>query len=214
MVDMMPREPYSMEFKCIAPRQLAAGGDDLFLNVFGNDKIYTSATPAKNEILSTGQIDSMTIPEGWVKRDSANLKTNSGLVEYHPAGDNDVRLNSYYRGNRISDDGAKAFKDCLDSAVHAIIRGSKELNSLAEVINDNTGNFNVSTAFTEVLNGKKVLVVEGSHKDAEHTTSRTVYVDSDGTGSAVQEIAYIATGSLYKAHAAAAEKAFKSITWK
>ncbi len=214
MVNMMPRETHSLEFKSIAQKQLAVAGDDLFLNVFGNDKMISSATPAKNEYMTTGQVDSMTIPEGWVKRDSVNLKANSGLVEYHPAGDNDVRLNSYYRGYRISAEGANVFKECLASAAHAISKGSNELNSLAEVINDKTGNFNVSSASTEVLNGKKVLVVEGSYKDAEHTTSRTVYVDSDGTGSAVQEISYIATGSLYKAHAGAADKAFKSIIWK
>jgi microcompartment protein CcmK/EutM len=156
----------------------------------------------------------MNVPEGWVKRDGVKLKANAGLVEYHPAGDNDVRLNSYFRGNRISDDGAKAFTDCLNGAVHAIAKGSEELKSLSEVIDDKSGNFNISSAFTEVLNGKKVLVVEGAYKDAEHTTSRSVYVDSDGTGSVVQEISYTAPGSIYKTHLPAAEKALKSIKWK
>lgn len=212
----MLRDAYNAEFPKVAQNKFEKYGDDLFLNVFAGDKMVVDATPTKkeNEVMSTGQVGAMKLPDGWVKRDSVNLKANAGLVEYHPAGDNDVKLNSYYRGNRISEDGAKAFKDCLSSAAHAITKGSEELKSLAEVIGDSTGNFNISKASTEVLNGKKVLVVEGSHKDAEHTTSQTVYVDSDGTGSAIQEISYTAPGALFKAHLGAAEQAIKSIIWK
>ncbi len=59
-----------------------------------------------------------------------------------------------------------------------------------------------------------VLLVEGSYKDKDHTGSKTIYVDSDGTGSALQEISYSAPGKDYAAHASEAEKALKSISWK
>lgn len=214
MVNMMATEVCNADFNRSTETQLAAGADSLFAKVFGSDKTASSATATKSETISSGQINSMSVPEGWLKRGPVNLRAGEGLAEFHAPSDSDVRLNSYYRGNRISNDGASAFKKCLDSVAHAITKGSDEMKSLSEVLDGKSRYFNISSAFTEELNGKKVLVVEGSHKDAEHTTSRTVYVDSDGTGSAVQEITYSAPGATFKAHLPEAEKAMKSIKWK
>jgi len=166
------------------------------------------------ETMSIGQVHSMSIPEDWVKRGGLDSKAMSGLSEYHPAGHHDVKLNSFYRGMRIGADAAQAFKECLEQAPHLIEKGSEELHGLTEILGEKARNFNIGKAFTEVLNGKKVLVVEGSYKDAEHTTSQTRYIDSDGTGSAVQELSYTAPGALFKAYKAAAEGAIKSIIWK
>lgn len=213
MVDIMHNGVNRMEFVRMAQNKADAGSDDLFSNVFGKDRMANFARAA-TESMSAGQIESMNIPDTWVKREPVNLKSGAGLVEYHPGDNNDVRLNSFYRGNRIGDDAAKAFKHCLNETPHHIAKGSEELKSLTEVLGDKANNFNIAKAFTDVLNGKKVLVVEGEYKNAEHTTSKTVYVDSDGTGSAVQELSYSAPGALYKAHLTEAEKSMKSIIWK
>lgn len=214
MFDMMPRELYNADFNRSAETQLSSGANSLFAKIFDFEKTAGSVTPVKNETLSSGQIDSMNVPVNWLERPPVRLQSGAGLIEYHAPNDSDVRLNSYYRGNRISDEGAKAFKKCLADPTHEIAKGSEELASLAEVLDGKTRNFNVSKAFTDELNGKKVLIVEGSYKDAEHTTSRTVFIDSDGSGSAIQELAYSAPGASYNAHLPEAEKSIKSIKWK
>lgn len=214
MVDLMPSESGKIEFVRVSQSKYDSSADNLFEKTFFNDKMASSTQAIMSESMSTGQINSMDVPTDWVKRDGVHLRAGAGLDEYHPAGNNDVRLNSFYRGQRISFDAAKAFKDCLSNAPHQIAKGSDELTSLSEVLNDRSRNFNVTQVYTEILNGKKVLIVEGAYKDAEHTTSKTIYVDSDGTGSAIQEISYTAPGALYKAHLPAAENALKSITWK
>ncbi len=217
MVNMMPSEVCKVDVSGISQAKVDWSPDSLFTRVY-SDNTARSATnnapESQSNYISTGQIELMKVPTDWVKRDNVNLKANDGLVEYHPADNHDVRLNSSFRGNRISEDAAKAFTNCLKAVEHSIAKGSEELKSLAEVIDDKSRNFNISKAFTEDLNGKRVLVVEGAYKDTEHTTTQTRYVDSDGTGSAVQEISYTAPGALFNAHLPAAEKAIKSILWK
>ena len=154
----------------------------------------------------------MTVPHGWVARKDVHLPAGAGLTEFHAPGNDNIRLNSYYRGSRVNPAAAAAFKDCLAKPPHQL--QSKELTDLAEVLGDKSSDFDIFFARTADLNGKRVLSVEGSYKDKDHTGSKTIYVDSDGSGSAVQEISYSATGKDYPSHLSEAEKAFKSIIWK
>jgi hypothetical protein len=85
---------------------------------------------------------------------------------------------------------------------------------LVKVVRDKSHDFEVRSEKTEDLNGKRILSVEGEYKDSGHTGSQTLYVDSDGTGSAVQEISYTASGQDYKLNMNKAQQAFKSIIWK
>ena len=187
--------------------KLTPENDALFNRVFSN----TPDVSRQQAIISTGQVESMNVPSGWVKRASVKLPAGAGLVEYNPVGHPDIRLNSFYRGHRISDDGAKAFKDCLNEPPHLL--KPNELQGLAEAMRDKAYDFK-GTAKTEDLNGKRVLVVEGRYNDEKKTNSQTIFVDADGTGSAVQEISFTACDKDYTANLMKAEKAFKSIIWK
>jgi hypothetical protein len=177
------------------------------------NKIFIDSAPKRSHspTISTGQIEAMSVPDGWVKRADVRLAAGAGLVEYHPPGHNDIRLNSFYRGSRISAEAAQAFNQCLAKPPHDLKQD--ELQTLSQVLRDKSYDFNGS-AKTEDLNGKRVLVVEGRYTDKEHTASQTIYVDSDGTGSAVQEISYTACAQDYQANLNKAQKAFNSIIWK
>ena len=163
-------------------------------------------------LISTGQIAAMSVPNGWVAREAVTLPAGAGLIEYHPVGHDDIRLNSFYRGRRISAEAAQAFKDCLAQSPHAL--QSAELKALSEVLRDKSYDFEIIFARTEDLNGRRVLSVEGTYKDPARTKSRTIYVDSDHTGSAVQEISYTANSKDYQGHLTEAETALKSIIWR
>ena len=163
-------------------------------------------------VIFTGQIEAISVPNGWVARKAVSLPTGVGLIEYHPVGHNDIRLNSYYRGMRIGAEAALAFKDSLAQPPHAL--KSAELKALSMVLRDKSYDFEIIFARTEDLNGRRVLSVEGTYKDPAHTRSRTIYVDSDHTGSVVQEISYTASSKDYQNHLTEAETALKSIIWR
>jgi hypothetical protein len=204
----IPEQPkYEQPIVMIAQTKLDPSAESLFNRTFASP-----AKPEGNPVISTGQIQAMTVPDGWVKRDAVNLPSGGGLVEYHPPGHDDIRLNSYYRGSRVGQEAAQAFKDCLAKPPHQL--QSKELKDLAQVLGDKSYDFDIFFAKTADLNGKRVLSVEGRYKDKDHTSSQTIYVDSDGTGSAVQEISYTASGKDYQDHLSEAQKALKSIIWK
>jgi hypothetical protein len=191
----------------VAQNKLDPGADALFHKTF----MQGGAKSSHNPIITTGQIEALAVPDGWIKRKGVRLPAGAGLVEYHPPGHDDIRLNSFYRGSRISDDAARAFKECLAKPPHDVT--PDELQTLSQVLRDKSYDFKGS-ARTEDLNGKRVLIVQGHYTDKEHTGSQTIYVDSDGTGSAVQEISYTASGQDYQMSLDKAQKAFKSIIWK
>jgi hypothetical protein len=164
------------------------------------------------DVISTGQIQALPVPKGWEQRPEVKLPAGAGLTEYHAPGHDNIRLNSFYRGARVSEDAAKAFKACLAKAPHQL--QDNEIKSLTEVLRDKAQDFDISAAATKDLNGKRVLGVEGSYRDAAHTTSQTLYVDADGSGSVVQEVSYTASGKDYPAHMNEAVKALQGIVWK
>jgi len=191
----------------VAQNKLSPEAEALFKKVFGDP-----GEPKGKAVISTGQIAGMSVPNGWVAREAVTLPAGAGLIEYHPVGHDDIRLNSYYRGRRISAEAAQAFKDCLAQPPHAL--QSAELKALSEVLRDKSYDFDIIFAKTEDLDGRRVLSVEGTYKDPAHTRSRTIYVDSDHTGSAVQEISYTANSKDYQGHLTEAETALKSIIWR
>jgi len=179
-------------------------------NIFSDIFRMARPVPGKEEI-STGQIHSMVMPAGWEKRSDVRLPAGAGLVEFHPHGQDDVRLNAFYRGRRVGIEAANAFKECLAKPPHQL--QDQELKVLAVVLRDKGSDFDIFSARTIDLNGKRVLSVEGCFKDQEKTGEKTLYVDSDGTGSAIQEISYCAHGKDYQRYLGEAEKAFRSIIW-
>ena len=124
----------------------------------------------------------MAVPQGWERRADARLPAGAGLVEFHPHGQDSVRLNSFYRGRRIDSESARAFQETLAKPPHQL--RAEEIGALRNVLRDKASDFNIFFARTVDLNGKRVLAVEGCFKDKEHTSARTIYVDSDGSGSA------------------------------
>jgi hypothetical protein len=189
------------------PLVLDAAAEALFSKIFGG-----ANTTAQKPEIATGQIRSMSVPDGWTARAQAKLPCGAGLTEFHAPGHEDIRLNSFYRGFRISATAGDAFKNVLTMPPHQL--KSQELGSLTEVLRDKARDFDIFFARTSNLNGKRILSVEGCYKDQAHTGSKTIYVDTDGSGTAVQEISYTAGGKDYQAHLTEAEKAFRSIIWQ
>ncbi len=207
MTDFSQQQPIDQPPYVMAQKQLDSATDSLFNRIFRNNQTLTD-----QQQISTGQIQAMAVPAGWERRADSQLPAGAGLTEFHAPGQDNVRLNSFYRGSRVGAEAARAFHECLAKPPHQL--HANEIKALSQVLGDKDDGFDIFFARTVDLNGKRVLSVEGSFKDKDHTSEKTIYVDTDGTGSAVQEISYAACGKDYQRYLGEAEKAFRSIVWK
>ncbi|HEY9868983.1 MAG TPA: hypothetical protein V6D08_07440 [Candidatus Obscuribacterales bacterium] len=189
--------------------------DKLVEELFPMDLVSgRSAGKIPGSLQDHGQIQRMSIPAGWQEGPSSiNGAGTSHFREFHPREDPQVKLCFYYRGLRTSREAAKNFRDVLDKPPHVL--SSAELASLKETLRDrgNPRDFKVLTAQTEDINGKRVLVVEGTYTGIQQD-ARAILVDSDGTGSAVQEIYFQAPKGDYLRYLKTAKDSMKSIRWK
>jgi hypothetical protein len=179
-----------------------------FTKFFGPEALEMAPTGPS---MSVGQVRFMALPEKWERRMPGPMPAAAGLVEYHPPGMEYVRLNSFYRGKRISPPAGKYFHDILQAVPHALT--SEEGQNLQEVFDDKRSeDFDVISARTAEWNGRKVLILKGKYK-AEPVLGQTIYVDSDGTGTSVQELSFTAPEKLYDQFLPDADRSLKSIRW-
>ncbi len=196
-----------------APKAEAVSSEKLMNDVM-NALMMNATKEAGNEINNLGQIDKMEMPGGWQAGPDYNSAQHAATYqEYHPNGAPDCQIGFYYRGKRTSDFGGKNFHELLDKAPHEL--SPEELRSVKETLRDKAdpNDFTLSSARTEDLNGKRVLIVEGRY-NAIQQDSKHIFVDSDGSGTAVQELFFQAPKEKFPQYKKAADEAIKSIRWK
>src|ERR1700733_11103789 len=124
------------------------------------------AEKAHMDIVNHGQIERLTLPDGWsedlsVKR--AKIGSRSSR-QFHPKETSEARLHLFYRGFPISASEGKCFASVLSSSPHTLL--SSEIKALAAVLGQraNSASFMILSLRTEDLNGRRVLVLEGRYK--------------------------------------------------
>jgi hypothetical protein len=164
------------------------------------------------EAKDIGQVADMKLPPGFVSG-KENAGPNAFFKEFHSGSDPDVKVYFEYRGHRMSPDGSTKFHDILAQPAHNLAQ--KELDQLSEVLQTKAqaSDFQISTAKTQDINGKRVLLVEGDFLKYG-LRARTLYVDSDGTGSAVQEVTFQAPTDRFNKNTVKGTQSLNSITWK
>jgi hypothetical protein len=173
-----------------------------------------ATNPPQDRVTDLGQISRMEMPSGWqAGPDYNNRQHGATYREFHPAGDPGCQLGFYYRGHRTSAMAGEKFHDVLQKPSHIV--GEAELASLKEIVRDkaNPKDFELKSAHTEDINGKRVLILEGRYtgnqQDAKH-----IFIDSDGTGTAVQEVFFQAPKDKYQRYAKVADDAMHTARWK
>ena len=166
------------------------------------------------EVKDLGQVEKMTMPSGWeAGPDYSKRQHAASYQEFHPPGQPECQLGFYYRGRRTSETAGELFKDVLAKPAHEL--SGAEYASLQEVVRDKAKaeDFTVKTAHTEEINGKKVLVVEGRY-NGNQNDAKHMFIDSDGTGTAVQEVFFQASKEKFAKYGNAADQAMRSVVWK
>ena len=160
-----------------------------------------------------GAVEQMNLPAGWTQgEEKTGIAGQGSSKQFLAPGSKDVEITAFDRGRRYSSNAA-AFQDILGKAPHVL--SPKELESISTIL----GNYSDSRAFkmsackTEDLNGKRVVVIEGTWNAVGHE-SYSVLANPDGKGETVQEIYFKAPAGEYKSHLNSAMQAIKSIRWK
>jgi hypothetical protein len=164
--------------------------------------------------LSIGQVKQLTIPAGWVEGPQKKSSGGSGhFREFHPPDSPEVKLCFYYRGRRLSVRDGAAFNAVLAAQPHVL--SSDEAKSIARVLRDRSSaeDFQRRILKTEILNGRSLLVIEGTFPGIEQE-QYGMCIDADGSGEAVQEIFYQAPVIQYRQYYRQAMTAIHSIVWR
>jgi len=188
----------------------AAESDRLFHRLFdvGRGNATDSATKMR-----VGEILNMVLPENW---EAGTAKKSGAAIfnEVHAPEHYNVQINFSYRGNRVSDDGAASFRSVLyKDSPHDL--STLEISSLREVLGDQADpkRFATETAKTKDINGKRCLVVTGQYLTNPQKIER-IYIDRDGSGSAVEELSYTAPKSDFQKYLQCWRQSADSIIWK
>ncbi|MGD9681896.1 MAG: hypothetical protein AB7W16_11995 [Candidatus Obscuribacterales bacterium] len=173
-----------------------------------------SRTKARDGKFSTGQIQSIKLPDGWKEKSACPAPDKlSCLTEFNPPDNPEARLEFFYRGVRVPEAPASAFNSILAKPDHTLDRD--EFQSLGEILRGKEKDelFQLDSASTETINGKRVLMLEGRYRSNDLRTM-SMLIDSDGTGEAVQEVAVVSPPDRYAALKGTAREMFGSIKWK
>ncbi len=167
----------------------------------------------KVELKNEGQISSMQLPENWVEAKAVKTLAGDQLREFISSANEDVKLCFYYRGKTIAAGAARDFCGILQEHDHML--SEEEIESLSIVLRNAAyaESFATSSIKTQTINGKRVLIVEGIWR-VNQIFDLSIFIDSDNTGSAVQEIHFFAPALNYASYLNDALVAIESITWK
>lgn len=163
---------------------------------------------------STGQIQSIKLPDGWTENNVCPAPDKlSCLTEFNPPDNPEARLEFFYRGVRVPDAPAGAFNSILAKPAHSLDKA--EFLSLGEILRGKEKDelFELDSASTETINGKRVLLLEGRYKSNDLRTM-SMLIDSDGTGEAVQEVALVSPPDGFAALKGTVREVLDSIKWK
>jgi len=173
-------------------------------------------TTANPEMKNHGQISEMSLPGAWVETGPYSFAGGIGTRSFrgiHPPEHPKAILGFYYRGLPVSEEAGDHFHTILAEPPHVL--GAAELESLSEVLRDKAWivDFAKSSARTENINGKQILVVEGRYLGIQEDSCH-FFVDALGDGRVVQEIYYQAPKDIYARYLKEAQDSLKSIKWK
>lgn len=165
-------------------------------------------------VKNLGQVKALRLPEGWTEcPNDDTIGDRQYLREFMAEGHDQVRISFFYRGSRVDNQSGKDLLKLLSGESHEL--NQAELDDMAFILRDASVAdwFNIRSARTEILNKKKILLVEGTWT-ANGRENLAIFIDTDGTGTAVQEIHFAAPKADYKDYLNSAVQAIKSVEWK
>lgn len=169
----------------------------------------------KQELVKNlGQVKRFEIPLNWLDLGpEARLNHGPFVKEYAPTENEEVKLTFYYRGKRVDKQSGQDFLRVLKQPPHQVSAQDKELLSLVIREASMEDWFETYSMYTEKLNGKTVLFLDGLWLKS-NLRSLSLFIDTDNTGTAVQELHFSAPQDQFGDYIEEAMAAFETIKWK
>lgn len=167
-----------------------------------------------NPNFSIGQIQTITIPAGWEEHYEERERAVPFTMRFfQPQENENAILAFFYRGRRLDNANGDNFRKLLQQPAHVL--NQQEFEDLKAVLRDKNDpdEFQVVIAKTEDFNGKRVLIIEGRYLGICED-NRHMYIDSDGSGTAIQEVYYQAHRSIFPRFYRTAAAAMRTIKWR
>lgn len=155
----------------------------------------------------------MHLPDGWKETEpEVKVVFMERLREFRSQDDPAVEISLYYRGQPIARAAANRLLSVLEKPSHSLTE--QEVDAVSVVLRDASDSdwFDLRSARTETLKGRKVLVCEGVWKRSG-IVDLGVFIDRNGDGSEIEELHYKAPENLYQKFLGTAGRAFRSISW-
>ncbi len=165
------------------------------------------------DICHHGQIKKLSLPDHWLaKTQSGSADTLRSVSIAYPADRPGVQLRFIWRGSRLPSGAGERFHALLSQPPKEL--DSEEIQSLAPVIVDLADEevFCLEKALTLDLSLRRVLQIEGIWKH-DPFVSRSYFIDADGTGCLVQEIAFFAPQDEYARYVGTVQEALEAMEW-
>lgn len=158
-----------------------------------------------------GLIKFMNIPNGWIEFNVETFDT-SQLRFFHPPDSLDAKLCYFYRGLPTETAAGQKFVELLSQSPHTLTEA--EIESLNATLGESANYlaFDLTAAWTDLLNERSVMIVEGNWSRT-NLRSYDVFVDVDGTGRIIQEVYYLAPPALYQQFIDEVKKCLSTIIW-
>lgn len=174
------------------------------------------APSGKDKIEGMEPINKITVPDQWSKEvTEARFGEVAKSVSFSPPDGEGTELALYDRGFPIAQTEGDNFRAVLEKEPHVL--DQKEISTLNEqVLGSSVGDrsaFDLKHAETKLINGKKVLTVEGDWKDGGKKFFGC-YIPKDDSFREIQEVYFEGAEPSFSKFRPEAEKAVSSITWK
>jgi hypothetical protein len=164
------------------------------------------------QIEDYGPVKTILLPDGWVELPAPKMPAGRSLKEFAPPDQSGVKLCFFYRGEPVSAETGAIFNKVLNLPPHTLSK--EELACLKEILRERTDPeiFTVLKSSTEVLNGKRILLLIGTYKQTGHELYE-LFMEADETGRLIYEIYIIGPTQPYRVHLKEVKPALATLKW-
>ncbi|GEM_PF-1400819 len=181
-----------------------------------NDLRMPGKSPSNPDSINEMEpITKISVPKEWNKAvNEAGFGEMAKSVSFTPPEGDGAELALYDRGFPIAKSEGDKFRAVLEKEPHVL--DAKEIDSLTEQVLGTIGDksaFDIKNAETKIVNGKKVLAVEGDWKDGGKKFYGC-YIPKDENFRQIQEVYFEGTEPNFTQLKPQALKSISSIQWK
>ncbi len=166
------------------------------------------------KVSDLGAIATFSLPTGWVENIQAasQLAQQSYSRDFSPEEDSFSSLSVFFSGKQISETSANNFRAVISEFPHEL--SAEEINSISQVLSKMADEdaFDLRSAATAVVSGRRVLIVDGAWKKSQ--TQFYGLMTEVGESREIQEIFFEAKMTGFMKYLSVVVDSFQTIEWK